>query len=142
MQRIYPLGRLNKTTTGLLLFTNDGDLSKKLTHPRHKMKKIYQVSLDKVVTKNHILQIAEGVELEDGMIAADAVSYIDPNDKTEVGIEIHSGKNRLVRRIFEHLGYRVKKLDRVYFAGLTKKRLPRGKFRFLSKKEIQFLKMQ
>ena len=141
-ERIYPVGRLDKTTTGLLLFTNDGDLSKKLTHPRHKMKKIYQVSLDKVVAKNHILQIAEGVELEDGMIAADAVSYIDPNDKTEVGIEIHSGKNRLVRRIFEHLGYRVKKLDRVYFAGLTKKRLPRGKFRFLSKKEIQFLKMQ
>lgn len=141
-ERIYPVGRLDKTTTGLLLFTNDGDLSKKLTHPGHKMKKIYQVSLDKPVTKNHILQIAEGVELDDGMIAADAVSYIHPDDKTEVGIEIHSGKNRVVRRIFENLGYRVKKLDRVYFAGLTKKRLPRGKFRFLSKNEIQFLKMQ
>ena len=141
-ERIYPVGRLDKNTTGLLLFTNDGDLSKKLTHPSHHMKKIYQVSLDKAVTKNHILQIAEGVELEDGLVAADAISYIDNQDKSEVGIEIHSGKNRVVRRIFEHLGYRVKKLDRVYFAGLTKKQLPRGKFRFLSEKEMRYLKMQ
>lgn len=141
-ERIYPVGRLDRNTTGLLLFTNDGDLSKKLTHPSHNMKKIYQVSLDKPVTKNHLLDIAEGVELEDGKIAADAISYIDNQNKTEVGIEIHSGKNRVVRRIFEQLGYRVKKLDRVYFAGLTKKRLPRGKHRFLSEKEIQFLKMQ
>jgi len=141
-ERIYPVGRLDKNTTGLLLFTNDGDLSKKLMHPSHNMKKVYQVSLDKPLTKNHLLQIAEGVELEDGAITADAVSYIDNESKKEVGIEIHSGRNRIVRRIFESLGYRIKKLDRVYFAGLTKKRLPRGKHRFLSQKEIQFLKMQ
>ncbi len=141
-ERVYPVGRLDKNTTGLLLFTNDGELSKKLTHPSHNMKKIYQVTLDKPVTKNHILQISEGIELEDGTIAADAVSYIDPQNKTEIGIEIHSGKNRVVRRIFEHLGYRVRKLDRVYFAGLTKKNLARGKYRFLSDKEIQYLKMQ
>lgn len=141
-ERIYPVGRLDKNTTGLLLFTNDGDLSKKLTHPSHQMKKIYQVSLDKAVSKNHIIEIAEGIELDDGFVAADAISYIDNEKKSEVGIEIHSGKNRIVRRIFEHLGYRVKKLDRVYFAGLTKKGLPRGKFRFLTKNEIQFLKMK
>lgn len=140
-ERIYPVGRLDRNTTGLLLFTNDGDLSKKLTHPSHNKKKIYQVSLDKPVTQKDLQQIAEGVELEDGPIAADAVSYIKDQDKSEVGIEIHSGKNRIVRRIFEHFGYRVKKLDRVYFAGLTKKNLPRGKWRFLSEKEIKFLKM-
>ncbi len=140
-ERIYPVGRLDKATTGLLLFTNDGDLSKKLTHPSHTMKKIYQATLDKPVTKSHIEMIAEGIELEDGFIAADAVSYVDREDKTVVGIEIHSGKNRIVRRIFEHFGYRVRKLDRVYFAGLTKKNLPRGKYRFLSEKEIKFLKM-
>lgn len=140
-ERIYPVGRLDKATTGLLLFTNDGDLSKKLTHPSHSMKKIYQATLDKPVTKSHIEMIAEGIELEDGFIAADAVSYVDREDKTVVGIEIHSGKNRIVRRIFEHFGYRVRKLDRVYFAGLTKKNLPRGKYRFLSEKEIKFLKM-
>lgn len=141
-ERIYPVGRLDRNTTGLLLFTNDGDLSKKLTHPSHRMKKIYQVSLDKALTKEHMFQIAEGIELEDGPVAADAISYISPDDKTEIGMEIHSGKNRVVRRIFEHLGYRVKKLDRVLFAGLTKKNLPRGKYRFLTEKEIQFLKMQ
>jgi 23S rRNA pseudouridine2605 synthase len=141
-ERIYPVGRLDRNTTGLLLFTNDGDLSKRLTHPSHAMKKIYQVSLDKPVDIEHIQQIAEGIELEDGRIAADAISFIDKEDKKEVGIEIHSGKNRIVRRIFEHFGYRVKKLDRVFFAGLTKKNLPRGKYRFLSEKEIQFLKMQ
>ncbi len=140
-ERIYPVGRLDRNTTGLLLFTNDGDLSKKLTHPSHRMRKIYQVSLDKPVTKAHMEMIAEGIQLEDGPISADAISYVNPEDKTEVGIEIHSGKNRIVRRIFEHFGYRVKKLDRVLFAGLTKKNLPRGKWRFLSEKEIRFLKM-
>ena len=140
-ERIYPVGRLDRNTTGLLLFTNDGDLSKKLTHPSHNMKKIYQVSLDKPLTKADLERIAEGVDLEDGFIAADAISYIDNEEKTEIGIEIHSGKNRIVRRIFEHLGYRVKKLDRVFFAGLIKKNLPRGKYRFLDDKEIRFLKM-
>ena len=140
-ERVYPVGRLDKTTTGLLLFTNDGDLSKRLTHPSHNVKKIYQVTLDKPVIKNDLRQIAEGIKLEDGIIAADAVSYIDAGKKDELGIEIHSGKNRIVRRIFEHLGYKVKKLDRVYFAGLTKKNLPRGKWRFLSRQEISFLKM-
>ncbi|MGM0620306.1 MAG: pseudouridine synthase [Bacteroidota bacterium] len=141
-ERIYPVGRLDRNTTGVLLLTNDGELSDKLTHPSHKMKKIYQVSLNKPVTKNDLVQIADGVELEDGKIAADAVSFIDPADKTEIGLEIHSGRNRIVRRIFEHLGYKVKKLDRVYFAGLTKKNLPRGRWRVLSKKEVQFLKMK
>lgn len=140
-ERIYPVGRLDRNTTGVLLFTNDGDLSKKLTHPSYNKKKIYQVSLDKPVTKDHLQQIIDGIELEDGQVAADEISYINNADKTEVGIEIHSGKNRIVRRIFEHFGYRVKKLDRVYFAGLTKKNLPRGKFRILSEKEVQFLKM-
>jgi len=141
-ERIYPVGRLDRNTTGLLLFTNDGDLSKRLTHPSHNMKKIYQVSLDKAVTMNHLQQIADGIELEDGRIAADEISYISQEAKNEIGIEIHSGKNHIVRRIFEYLGYRVKKLDRVYFAGLTKKNLPRGKYRFLTDKEIQYLKMQ
>ena len=141
-ERIYPVGRLDRGTTGVLLFTNDGDLSKKLTHPSHNMKKVYQVSLDKQVTLKDMQQIADGIELEDGRIHADAISYINQQDKNEVGIEIHSGRNRIVRRIFEHLGYRVKKLDRVYFAGLTKKNLPRGKWRFLNEKEIHFLKMQ
>ncbi len=140
-ERIYPVGRLDRNTTGVLLFTNDGDLSKRLTHPSHNMRKVYQASLDKPIEKNHLDDIANGIELEDGRIAADEISYIKQEEKTEVGIEIHSGKNRIVRRIFEHFGYRVKKLDRVYFAGLTKKNLPRGKWRFLSEKEIHFLKM-
>lgn len=140
-ERIYPVGRLDRNTTGLLLFTNDGDLSKRLTHPSHTMKKVYQVSLDKPVTLEHMQQIADGIDLEDGRIFADAISYISNEEKSEVGIEIHSGRNRIVRRIFEHFGYRVKKLDRVLFAGLTKKNLPRGKYRFLNEKEIQFLKM-
>jgi 23S rRNA pseudouridine2605 synthase len=140
-ERIYPVGRLDRNTTGILLFTNDGDLSKRLTHPSHNMKKIYQVSLDKPVIKNHLEEIANGIELEDGPISSDDISYINNEEKTEVGIEIHSGKNRVVRRIFEHFGYRVKKLDRVYFAGLTKKNLPRGKWRFLTEKEVKFLKM-
>ena len=141
-ERVYPVGRLDRNTTGLLLFTNDGDLSKRLTHPSHTMKKVYQVSLDKPVTMEHLQQIADGIDLEDGHIAADAISYISYETKDEIGIEIHSGKNRIVRRIFEHFGYRVKKLDRVLYAGLTKKNLPRGKYRFLTEKEIQFLKMQ
>ena len=141
-ERIYPVGRLDKNTTGILLFTNDGELSDRLTHPSHRIKKIYQVTLDKHVTKNDILKIAEGIELEDGPVAADAISFIDPADKSQVGIEIHSGRNRIVRRIFEHLGYRVKKLDWVYFAGLTKKNLPRGKWRLLSHNEVSFLKMK
>jgi 23S rRNA pseudouridine2605 synthase len=141
-ERIYPVGRLDKSTTGVLLFTNDGELSDRLTHPSHRMKKIYQVTLDKPLTKNHLLQIADGIELEDGPVAADAISYIDQTAKNEVGIEIHSGRNRIVRRMFEHLGYRVRKLDRVFFAGLTKKNLPRGKWRFLSQKEVQFLQMK
>lgn len=141
-ERIYPVGRLDKSTTGVLLFTNDGELSERLTHPSHRIKKIYQVTLDKPLTKNDLQQIADGIELEDGPITADLISYIDATAKNEVGIEIHSGRNRIVRRIFEHLGYKVRKLDRVFFAGLTKKNLSRGKWRFLSAKEIQFLKMK
>ncbi|NLO01165.1 MAG: rRNA pseudouridine synthase [Bacteroidales bacterium] len=141
-ERIYPVGRLDKNTTGILLLTNDGDMSDRLTHPSHRVKKIYQVTLDKPVTKNHILQIADGIELEDGPIAADMISYVDPSSKVDVGLEIHSGRNRIVRRIFEHLGYKIKKLDRVYFAGLTKKKLPRGKWRELSPREVQYLKMK
>lgn len=141
MERIYPVGRLDKETTGVLLFTNDGDLAKKLTHPSHQKKKIYHVFLDKPLTKNHLLDIANGFELEDGFIAADAINFVTDEDKREVGIEIHSGKNRIVRRVFAHLGYEVLKLDRVYFAGLTKKNLPRGKWRFLTHVEINQLKM-
>lgn len=140
-ERIYPVGRLDKETTGVLLFTNDGELAKKLTHPSHEKKKIYHVFLDKALTKNDLLEIAKGVNLEDGFIAADAINYVTESDKREVGIEIHSGKNRIVRRIFAHMGYEVQKLDRVYFAGLTKKNLPRGKWRFLSQVEINQLKM-
>ncbi|MDA3928905.1 MAG: pseudouridine synthase [Prolixibacteraceae bacterium] len=141
-ERIYPVGRLDKETTGLLLFTNDGDLAKKLTHPSHNKKKIYHVFLDKALTKAHLLEIAQGITLEDGFIAADSINYASEDDKREVGIEIHSGKNRIVRRIFAHLGYEVQKLDRVYFAGLTKKNLSRGKWRFLSQVEINQMKMQ
>ncbi|HNW51012.1 MAG TPA: pseudouridine synthase [Prolixibacteraceae bacterium] len=140
-ERIYPVGRLDKDTTGLLLFTNDGDLAKKLTHPGFSRKKIYQVSLDKPLAKNDLLDVARGITLDDGPIAADAINYLDEGDKREIGIEIHSGRNRIVRRIFEHLGYNVVKLDRVYFAGLTKKNLPRGKWRFLTQAEINQLKM-
>ncbi len=141
-ERIYPVGRLDKSTTGLLLFTNDGALAERLLHPSRNIKKIYQVTLDKPLTKNDMQQIADGITLDDGFIAADEISYIDGNNKNEVGLEIHSGRNRIVRRIFEHLEYRVKKLDRVYFAGLTKKNLPRGKWRFLSQKEVQYLRMK
>jgi 23S rRNA pseudouridine2605 synthase len=140
-ERVYPVGRLDRNTTGVLLLTNDGDLTKKLTHPRYKKKKIYYVELDKPLTKTHMDEIIEGIELEDGFIAPDELSYPNPEDKKQVGIEIHSGQNRIVRRIFEHFGYRIKKLDRVYFAGLTKKNLKRGKYRFLTQKEINMLKM-
>lgn len=140
-ERIYPVGRLDKNTTGLLLFTNDGDLTKRLTHPKYNRKKIYHVHLDQRVTKAHLDEIVNGVTLEDGFVAADSVSYADEEDKKQVGIEIHSGKNKIVRRIFEHLGYRVERLDRVYFCGLTKKNLPRGKWRFLTQDEVNMLKM-
>jgi 23S rRNA pseudouridine2605 synthase len=140
-ERVYPVGRLDKSTTGILLLTNDGDLAGKLTHPKYKRRKIYHVFLDKAVTKNDLFKLTEGVELDDNVIvAADAVSYADEEDKTQIGIELHSGQNRVVRRMFETLGYRVRKLDRVYFAGLTKKNLPRGKWRFLTEKEIGMLK--
>jgi len=140
-ERIYPVGRLDKSTTGLLLFTNDGDMTKLLTHPKYNRKKIYHVFLDQRVTKNHLQEIIDGVTLEDGFVAADSVSYVSEDDKKQVGIEIHSGKNKIVRRIFEHLGYKVDKLDRVYFCGLTKKDLPRGRWRFLTEDEINLLKM-
>jgi len=140
-ERIYPVGRLDKNTTGLLLFTNDGDLTKRLTHPKYNRKKIYHVHLDQKVTKAHLDEIVNGVTLEDGFVAADSVSYADEEDKKQVGIEIHSGKNKIVRRIFEHLGYKIVRLDRVYFCGLTKKNLPRGKWRFLTQDEVNMLKM-
>jgi len=141
-ERIYPVGRLDQNTSGLLLFTNDGELTKKLTHPKHLVKKIYHVFLDKDLTKNDMIKIVDGIELDDGIIKVDAISYVESEiDKKQVGIEIHSGRNRIVRRIFETMGYRIIKLDRVSFANLTKKNLPRGKWRFLTDKEISFLKM-
>ena len=140
-ERIYPVGRLDRGTTGVLLLTNDGDLASKLTHPKYEKRKIYQVWLDKPVAMEHMQMIADGMELEDGEIHADAISYVTEEDLSQVGIEIHSGRNRIVRRIFESLGYRVIKLDRVYFAGLTKKSLSRGKWRYLSEKEVNMLRM-
>ena len=140
-ERIYPVGRLDRNTTGVLLLTNDGELASKLTHPRFLKKKVYHVFTDKNVTAADIKQIAEGIELEDGPIRADAIEYASPTDKKQVGIEIHSGKNRIVRRIFEHLGYKVIKLDRVQFAGLTKKNVRRGDWRFLTEKEVDMLRM-
>ncbi len=139
-ERIYPVGRLDKDTTGLLLLTNDGELTKRLTHPKYERKKIYHVFLDKPVIKADLLKIAGGIELDGVSIAADAVAYADPEDKKQIGIEIHSGQNRVIRKLFESMGYRVKKLDRVYYAGLTKKNLPRGKWRFLTVKELVMLK--
>jgi len=141
-ERIYPVGRLDRNTTGLLLFTNDGELSKKLTHPSHKVSKVYQVTLDKSVSVADIKTIADGIELDDGFIAADGITFVEGQDKDTVGIEIHSGRHRIVRRIFEALGYRVRALDRVSFAGLTKKNLPRGKWRLLSPREVSYLKMK
>lgn len=139
-QRMFPVGRLDRNTTGVLILTNDGDLAQKLTHPSYEIKKIYEVTLDKPVTKADMESIAAGVELEDGFIAADAVSYLSNTSKNVIGIEIHSGRNRIVRRIFEHLGYDVRHLDRVMFANLTKKNVDRGKWRFLAEKEVRTLK--
>ena len=138
--RIYPVGRLDRNTTGVLLLTNDGDLASKLTHPKYVKKKIYQVWTDKPISEDDMQRIADGIELEDGPVHADAISYVVPNDRKQAGIEIHSGRNRIVRRIFETLGYHVVKLDRVYFAGLTKKDLPRGRWRYLTQQEVNFLK--
>ena len=140
-ERIFPVGRLDRNTTGVLLLTNDGDLASKLTHPKFLKKKIYHVWLDKTVNIEDMQKIAEGIELEDGEIHADAISYITDEDKAQIGIEIHSGRNRIVRRIFETLGYHVLKLDRVYFAGLTKKQLKRGQWRYLNEKEVSILRM-
>lgn len=140
-ERIYPVGRLDRNTTGVLLFTNDGELASKLTHPKFLKKKIYHVTTDKNVTAADMRQIAEGITLEDGEIRADAIDYASPTDKKQIGIEIHSGKNRIVRRIFEALGYRVVKLDRVLFAGLTKKNVRRGDWRFLTEQEVNMLRM-
>lgn len=138
-ERVYPVGRLDRNTTGLLLLTNDGELTKKLTHPKHNKKKIYHVVLDTPLKVEHLEQIASGIELEDGFISADKIDYVD-NSLNDIGIELHSGRNRIVRRMFEHFGYNIKRLDRVYFAGLTKLNLPRGKWRFLSEKEVIRLK--
>ena len=141
-ERIYPVGRLDRATTGLLMFTNDGDLTKKLTHPKYGVKKIYHVELDKPLKRQDLDQIAEGIELEDGPIKVDEVSYAGNGvDKTIVGVEIHSGKNRIVRRIFEHFGYNVRKLDRVMFGSITKKDMPRGRWRMLTDAEVGMLKM-
>ena len=139
-ERIYPVGRLDRNTTGVLLLTNDGDLATKLTHPQYLKKKIYHVYLNKALTAADMRLIADGITLEDGDIKADAIEYTSETDKKQVGIEIHSGRNRIVRRIFENLGYRVLKLDRVYFAGLTKKNVRRGDWRFLTEAEVNMLR--
>lgn len=139
-ERVYPIGRLDRNTSGVLLFTNDGDLTQQLSHPSYEIKKIYEVKLDKPLTKAHFDKILAGLVLEDGPIQVDSLGYADAKDKSIIGIEIHSGRNRIVRRIFEHLKYDVKGLDRVMYAGLTKKNVERGKWRFLSEKEIRILK--
>lgn len=142
-ERLYPVGRLDRNTTGLLLLTNDGALAEKLTHPRHQVKKLYQVELDRNLAQKDLDALTKGVELEDGPFAVDSASYVTgASSKKTVGVELHSGKNRIVRRLFESLGYQVKKLDRVMYAGLTKKDLPRGKWRYLTEKEVHFLKMR
>ncbi len=140
-ERIYPVGRLDRNTTGVLLLTNDGDLASRLMHPKFLKKKIYHVYLNKIVTEEDMQRMRDGIELEDGEIKADAVEYASETDHKQVGIEIHSGKNRIVRRIFESLGYKVNKLDRVYFAGLTKKNLRRGQWRYLTAEEVNMLRM-
>lgn len=140
-ERIFPVGRLDRNTTGVLLLTNDGELASKLTHPQYVKKKIYHVFTDRDVTEEDMQRMADGVELSDGPIHADAVSYVNDTDRDQVGIEIHSGRNRVIRRMFETLGYKVKKLDRVYFAGLTKKDLPRGRWRYLTREEVNMLHM-
>ncbi len=139
--RVFPVGRLDKNTTGVLMFTNDGEMSERLTHPSFNKKKIYEVTLDRQLSREDFDRILAGVNLEDGMIAADELNYVDAEDHRKIGIEIHSGKNRIVRRIFESLGYNVKGLDRVYFAGLTKKGIKRGQWRYLSEGEVNILKM-
>jgi 23S rRNA pseudouridine2605 synthase len=139
-ERVYPIGRLDRNTSGVLLFTNDGDLSQKLSHPKNEVKKIYHIGLDKPLTKQHFEKIMSGIELEDGIARVDEMAYADPKDKTQIGLEIHSGKNRIVRRIFAALSYDVKTLDRVMYAGLTKKNVQRGNWRFLTEKEIRALK--
>lgn len=138
-ERVFPVGRLDRNTTGVLLLTNDGELAEKLSHPGFNKKKIYQINLDKKISPDDMRKISEGIELEDGLIQVDEISLVDPSDKSIIGVEIHSGKNRIVRRIFEHLGYKVKALDRVYFAGLTKKGLPRGHWRYLAPNEVSVL---
>ncbi|MDE7393773.1 MAG: rRNA pseudouridine synthase, partial [Muribaculaceae bacterium] len=140
-ERIYPVGRLDRNTTGVLLLTNDGDLASKLTHPQFVKKKIYHVWTDKDISEEDMQRIADGIELEDGPVQVDGIAYANEKDRNQAGIEIHSGRNRIVRRIFESLGYHVTKLDRVYFAGLTKKNLPRGRWRYLTQQEVNFLKM-
>lgn len=139
-ERVYPVGRLDRNTSGVLLLTNDGELAQKLTHPSNEVKKVYHATLNKPLDKKDFDQILKGVNLEDGPASVDVLAYADVKDKTQIGIEIHSGRNRIVRRIFEHLGYDVKNLDRVIFAGLTKKNVERGKWRFLSEKEVRDLK--
>jgi 23S rRNA pseudouridine2605 synthase len=140
-ERIYPVGRLDRQTTGLLLFTNDGEMAKKLTHPKHNVRKLYHASLDKKLALKDLQKISENFMLEEKMVFVDAISYVDNQPKTEVGIEIHSGRNRIVRKIFEHFGYNVMKLDRVLFSELNKKNLPRGNWRHLSQQEVNNLKM-
>jgi 23S rRNA pseudouridine2605 synthase len=139
-ERVYPVGRLDRNTSGVLLLTNDGELAQKLTHPRNEIKKVYAVTLNKPLEKRDFDQILKGVMLEDGLASVDVLAYADSKDRTQLGVEIHSGRNRIVRRIFEALGYDVKNLDRVIFAGLTKKNVERGKWRFLSEKEVRDLK--
>ncbi|MCF8304583.1 MAG: rRNA pseudouridine synthase [Bacteroidales bacterium] len=142
-ERVYPVGRLDRNTTGVLLFTNDGELAKRLSHPKYNVHKVYQVTLDQALTKSDMNKIADGLTLEDGPVKVDAIAYAeDSSDKRVIGIELHSGKNRIVRRIFESLEYKIVKLDRVSFAGLTKKEVPRGKWRHLTEKEISMLKMR
>lgn len=139
-ERVYPVGRLDRNTSGVLLFTNDGELAQKLTHPSNEIKKVYHVTLNRPLDKKDFDQILKGIKLDDGPASVDVLAYADIKDKTQIGVEIHSGRNRIVRRIFEHLGYDVKNLDRVTFAGLTKKNVERGKWRFLSEKEVRDLK--
>lgn len=139
-ERVYPVGRLDRNTSGVLLLTNDGDLSQKLTHPSNEIKKLYAVTLDKPLTRQHFDEILKGIPLEDGMAHVDSLAYADTKDHTQIGVELHSGRNRIVRRIFEHFGYDVKNLDRVVFAGLTKKNVQRGKWRFLTEREVRDLK--
>ncbi len=140
-ERIYPVGRLDRNTTGVLLLTNDGELASKLSHPKYEKRKIYQATLDRDLTEEDMKKVAEGIVLDGEKIAVDEISFVSPDQRNVIGIEIHSGQNRVVRRIFEQVGYKVYKLDRVYFAGLTKKNLPRGRWRYLSDREVSLLKM-